>query len=197
MATERKAVIDRKTAETQICIELNIDGSGKFQSNLNVPFLNHMLHLLTRHGLFDMTITGTGDVHIDDHHTVEDCGIVLGQVLKAALGDKTGIARYGTGSIPMEECLGRCVLDICNRPFMVYNVELGKTKVGTFDAELGEEFFRAFAFNAGITMHLDLLRGTNIHHILEALFKATGLALRQAVAIDPRITGVLSTKESI
>lgn len=197
MATERKAVIDRKTAETQIRIELNLDGSGRFESNLNVPFLNHMLHLLTRHALFDMTVTGTGDVHVDDHHTVEDCGIVLGQALKTALGDKQGIARYGTGAVPMEECLGRCVLDICNRPYMIYDVELPKVKIGTFDSELGEEFFRAFAFNAGITMHLDLLRGSNAHHILEALFKATGLALRTAVSVDPRISGVLSTKESI
>lgn len=197
MSQERRATVKRETAETQIQIDLNIDGSGKFESNLNVPFLNHMLHLLTRHALFDMTVCGAGDVHIDDHHTVEDCGIVLGQVLKVALGDKIGIARYGTGAVPMEECLGRCVLDICNRPFFVYDVALAKTKVGTFDVELGEEFFRALAFSAGITMHLDLLRGTNAHHILEALFKATGLALRHAVAIDPRITGVLSTKESI
>ncbi|MDD4279309.1 MAG: imidazoleglycerol-phosphate dehydratase HisB [Candidatus Sumerlaeales bacterium] len=197
MNSPRLASHSRKTAETDIHIKLNIDGSGKFSSTIDIPFFNHMLNLLTRHALFDIEISGKGDLDVDAHHTVEDCGIVLGMLVREALGTKEGIARYGFAMVPMEECLSRCVLDLCDRPYLVFDATVQKTKVGTFDAELAEEFFRAFAFNCRMTMHLELLRGSNVHHILESLFKALGLALRQAVTVDQRISGVLSTKETI
>ncbi len=194
---DRFATQSRKTTETSITIELNVDGSGTFSSALDIPFFNHMLNLLTRHALFDLKISGIGDTEVDAHHSVEDCGIVLGKTLREALGDKTGISRYGIAYVPMEECLARCVLDLCDRPFLTFNIDVPKAKIGEFDAELAEEFFRAFANNGGMTIHLDLLRGNNLHHMLESLFKATGLALRQAVTIDSRIKGVLSTKDTI
>ena len=194
---DRFATQSRKTTETSITIELNVDGSGTFSSALDIPFFNHMLNLLTRHALFDLKISGIGDTEVDAHHSVEDCGIVLGKTLREALGDKTGISRYGIAYVPMEECLARCVLDLCDRPFLTFNIDVPKAMIGEFDAELAEEFFRAFANNGGMTIHLDLLRGNNLHHMLESLFKATGLALRQAVTIDSRIKGVLSTKDTI
>lgn len=193
-ASSRIAELTRNTNETQITARVNLDGTGQCTCDLGVPFFAHMMNLLARHALMDIELTGKGDIEIDAHHTVEDAGITLGQAIKAALGDRAGIERYGEGSIPMEECLARCVLDLCNRPFIVYNADIPRTKVGDFDAELGEEFFRALAFNAGITMHIDLLRGGNVHHMLEAIFKAVGLALGRAANRNPRIQGVLSTK---
>lgn len=191
---KRQAHLQRVTSETQLEISLLIDGEGKFSGNLGVPFFEHMLNLFARHALIDLEIKGKGDIEVDAHHLVEDVGITLGQVLKNALGSKAGIERYGSSAVPMEETLARCVLDICNRPYLHYDVEIPKAKVGNFDVELAEEFFRAFAFNAGITMHVSLLYGKNLHHILEAIFKAAGRALSQAMAYNPRIQGVLSTK---
>lgn len=193
----REARVARRTNETEISIRLIVDGSGKFSGTIGVPFFEHMLNLFTRHALFDIEIAGKGDVQIDAHHTVEDAGIVLGQALREALGDKKGIERYGTAYVPMEESLARCALDICNRPFLRFDAEVPKAKVGEFDAELAEEFMRAFVMNAGITMHLSLLCGSNVHHILEAMFKAAGRALGQAVTVNPRISGVFSTKGSL
>ncbi|MGI8906772.1 MAG: imidazoleglycerol-phosphate dehydratase HisB [Candidatus Sumerlaeaceae bacterium] len=194
-AGTRQADVRRETKETQIRVRLNLDGSGLCSCSVPVPFFAHMLDLLAKHSLIDMELEGTGDVHIDAHHTVEDVGIVLGQALKAALGDRAGIERYGEAYVPMEESLARCVLDLCNRPFLRYDAQLPKAKIGEFDAELAEEFFRAFAYNAGITMHLALLTaGGNLHHVVEAMFKAVGRALGKAVTKNPRIKGVLSTK---
>lgn len=190
----RTAEVSRDTAETSIRAQVNLDGTGQCTCDLGVPFFAHMMNLLARHALMDISLTGKGDLEIDAHHTVEDAGITLGQALRQALGDRAGIERYGEAYVPMEETLARCVLDLCNRPFLVFNAEIPKAKVGDFDAELAEEFFRALAFNAGITMHLDLIRGGNVHHMLEALFKAVGRALAKAMAPNPRISGVLSTK---
>lgn len=194
----RTAKFSRKTNETKLDIELNLDGSGEFTCDLNIPFFEHMLNLFARHALMDLKVTGRGDVEIDGHHTVEDTGIVLGQALKQALGEKSGIERYGHAYVPMEESLGRCVIDLCNRPFLSFVADIPKAKVGEFDAELAEEFFRAFAMNLGATMHLELLTtGGNVHHQLESLFKATGLAFGRAAARNPRIRGVLSTKGAL
>lgn len=192
--SERTAEIKRETKETQLRVRVNLDGSGKCQCDLGVPFFAHMMDLFARHALLDLEITGKGDTEIDYHHTVEDAGITLGQAVKLALGDKSGIERYGEAYVPMEETLVRCVLDLCNRPYLCFDAEVPKAKIGEFDAELAEEFFRAFAFNAGITMHLSLLASGNLHHVLEAMFKATGRALGKASALNPRIQGVLSTK---
>jgi imidazoleglycerol-phosphate dehydratase len=193
----RYAEITRTTQETQITMRLAVDGQGRFTGTIGVPFFEHMLNLFTRHAHFDLHIEGRGDLEVDAHHTVEDAGIVLGQALKQALGDKAGMARYGTAYVPMEETLARCVLDICNRPYLRFDAQIPKTKVGEFDAELCEEFMRAFCVNAGITMHITLLHGANVHHILEAIFKAVGRALGQAVARDPRVHGVFSTKGAL
>ncbi|MCX7624639.1 MAG: imidazoleglycerol-phosphate dehydratase HisB [Candidatus Sumerlaeaceae bacterium] len=190
----RVAEMSRQTNETQLSIRVNLDGSGKFSSTLGVPFFEHMLDLFSRHALMDLSIHGKGDLQIDAHHTVEDVGIVLGQAVRQALGGKAGIQRYGEAYVPMEEALVRCVLDLCNRPYLRYEVPVPKSKVGEFDVELAEEFFRAFAFNGGITMHVHLFYGSNLHHILEAAFKAVGRAFGKATSYDPRIVGVLSTK---
>lgn len=184
----------RETSETELLVRLNVDGSGKFSGDIGVPFFEHMLNLFARHSLMDLEIDGRGDTEVDAHHLVEDTGIVLGQALKQALGAKQGIERYGEAYVPMEETLVRCVLDLCNRPYVRYDAQLPKAKTGGFDVELAEEFFRAFAVNAGITMHITLLYGSNLHHILEAMFKAVGRALAKAAAANPRIQGVLSTK---
>jgi imidazoleglycerol-phosphate dehydratase len=193
-AAPRSARAQRDTRETKLAVFLNIDGQGAFNGNVGVPFFEHMMDLFARHSLMDIEIDGRGDVHVDAHHTVEDVGIVLGQTFKTAIGDKAGIERYGEAYVPMEEALARCALDICNRPYLHFDVRVPKTKVGNFDAELAEEFFRAFAFNAGITMHITVFYGKNLHHILEAVFKAVGRALQQATSHNPRICGVLSTK---
>ncbi len=190
----RTAEIQRKTKETDIDLKLNLDGDGVLDCTLGLPFFEHMLSLFTRHALIDITLKGQGDIEVDWHHTVEDVGICLGQAFHNAIGDKKGIERYGTAFVPMEETLAYCVLDICDRPFLKFNVDYGRERVGPYDAELTEEFFRAFCVNARITMHLTLVSGSNLHHIHEALFKSAGLALRRALQNNPRIKSVLSTK---
>ena len=194
----RSASRERKTKETQLKVALNLDGSGRFSGAVGVPFLEHMLDLFARHGLFDLTLEGRGDVQIDPHHTTEDLGIVLGECFAEAVGDKQGINRYGHAYVPMDEALARAAVDLSNRPFLVWNVELGpKEKIGEYEAELSEEFWRAFAMNARVTLHLELLYGSNSHHKQEALFKAAGRALSAAVADNPRVTGVPSTKGTL
>ena len=194
----RKAKIERKTKETQISVELNIDGTGKYEIMTPIPFLDHMLTLMCKHGLFDVRLKAKGDVEIDDHHTVEDTGIVLGKVLKEALGGMQGITRYGQASVPMDEAMAQVALDISGRQYLVYNVAFPKkTKLRDFDPDLIEDFLQAFASSAGITLHVTVLYGRNTHHIIEAVFKALGRALKQAVSLDPRVKGVPSTKGSL
>ena len=178
----RRAEITRKTAETDITVEIDLDGSGSYDNRTGVGFFDHMLDQLARHALIDMTVRATGDLHIDDHHTVEDTGIALGQALTQALGDKRGIRRYGACLLPMDDALVRAALDLSGRPFLVWNVDLPTAKIGTFDTELLREFFQAFATHGGITLHVDMLHGVNSHHIAEAAFKAVALALREAVS---------------
>jgi imidazoleglycerol-phosphate dehydratase len=190
----RKASIERITKETQIKLTLEIDGRGEAKIYTSVPFLDHMLDLFTRHGLFDLQIEAKGDIDIDFHHTVEDIGIVLGQAFREALGDKKGIRRYGQASVPMDETQAGVAIDLSGRPYMVYNVKLPKVKIGEFDVELAREFFQAFANNAGANLHINVLYGDNVHHILEACFKGMARALDMATQVDPRIEGVLSTK---
>lgn len=192
--SERKASVERNTKETQLRVSVDFDGAGKFEGKVGVPFLEHMLDLLARHGKIDIVIGGQGDTQIDPHHTVEDLGIVLGQAFDKALGDKRGITRFGAACIPMEETLARCVVDVCGRPYLYYQVEMVKERIGDYDAELTEDFFRAVAMNAGLTLHLELLYGKNSHHVVEALFKAFARAMRQAVSIDPTTQGIPSTK---
>jgi imidazoleglycerol-phosphate dehydratase len=190
----RKASIERITKETQIRLSLDLDGKGKAKICTSVPFLDHMLDLFTRHGLFDMEVEAKGDIDIDFHHTVEDIGIVLGQAFKEALGDKRGIHRYGQATVPMDETLAAVAIDLSGRPYMVYNVRIPKVKIGEFDVELVREFFQAFVNNCGANLHINVMYGENVHHILEACFKAAARALDQATQVDPRIEGVLSTK---
>lgn len=193
-AAARRATLKRDTRETQIGLTLDVDGTGVFTGGVGVPFFEHMMNLFTRHALMDIDLQGRGDTEVDAHHTVEDVGIVLGQALKEALGERKGIARYGEASVPMEETLSTCVLDLCNRPYLRFDVALPKASIGNFDAELVEEFMRAFAFNAGITMHISVPYGGNLHHVAEAVFKSVGLALSRAVAPNPRVHGVFTTK---
>jgi imidazoleglycerol-phosphate dehydratase len=190
----RKGSIQRTTAETDIHLELVLDGKGKAAIATAVPFLDHMLTLFSVHGFFDLTVNGKGDIQVDDHHTVEDTGICLGQAFKEALGDKGGIGRYGDCCLPMDETLVRVVVDISNRPYIHYNVTIPDRKIGTFDAALAKEFLRAFAQHAGITLHVDLLHGENGHHIVEAVFKGLGRAMKQAVREDKTLSGALSSK---
>ena len=180
------AKITRKTAETDISVEINLDGTGIYDNQTGVGFFDHMLDQLARHALIDMTVRATGDLHIDDHHTVEDTGIALGQALAQALGDKRGIRRYGACLLPMDDALVRAALDLSARPYLVWNVEMPTAKIGAFDTELVREFFQAFATHGGITLHVDKLHGINSHHIAEAAFKAVARALREAVETDPR-----------
>ncbi|SDC34306.1 imidazoleglycerol-phosphate dehydratase HisB [Ruegeria marina] len=182
----RRASISRQTAETRITVEIDLDGTGTYDNRTGVGFFDHMLDQLARHSLIDMTIRAEGDYHIDDHHTVEDTGIALGQALAQALGDKRGIRRYGECHLPMDDAQVRCALDLSGRPFLVWNVTLPTQKIGTFDTELVREFFQAFSTHGGITLHVDQLHGLNSHHIAEAAFKAVARALRQAVEPDPR-----------
>ncbi len=190
----RTAQIHRQTEETDIDLSLNLDGRGQHRIDTPVPFLNHMLTHMAVHGYFDLTVTARGDVEIDDHHTVEDIGIVLGQALRQALGDKAGIARYASQTVPMDEALVLTAIDISGRGLLVYDVSFPQARIGRFDAELVEEFLRALATNADLTLHIKLLHGRNAHHIAEAIFKALGQILGQAVALDPRREGVPSTK---
>ena len=194
----RQVEVTRNTSETQVSITLNLDGSGLAKLNSGVPFLDHMLDQIARHGMFDLTIEAKGDTHIDDHHTVEDIGITLGQALAKAVGDKAGLSRYGHSYVPLDETLSRVVIDLSGRPELEFHVPFTRARIGTFDVDLSIEFFRGFANHAGMTLHIDNLRGVNAHHQMETVFKAFGRALRMAVAIDPRALGIVpSTKGSL
>ena len=191
----RKGTVKRKTKETDVEIEIDLDGAGRGSIATGIGFLDHMLDLLARHSRIDIAVRAKGDLHIDHHHTTEDVGIALGQAVKQALGDMRGITRYADVQVPMDEALTRVAIDISGRPFLVFRAEFVRDKVGTFDTELVQEWFQAFAMNAGITLHAEVLYGTNDHHIAESCFKGLARALRSAVAIDPRAAGeVPSTK---
>ncbi len=191
----RKSTVERRTKETEITVSVNLDGSGKAEISTGVGFFDHMLEQVARHGLVDLTIEAKGDTHIDDHHTVEDVGIALGQALKQALGEMKGVTRYADTHLPMDEALTRCAIDLSGRPYLVWNVEFSRAKIGEFDTELFREFFQALAQNAGMTLHIETLYGRNNHHIAESCFKAFARSLRAAVAIDARQEGrVPSTK---
>ncbi len=190
----RKAEIQRKTNETDIRLELSLDGEGALNGLTHIGFFDHMLHSFVRIGLFDLKLEVTGDTHIDDHHTVEDVGIVLGQGIRKAIGDKKGIQRYGSTILPMDEVLVLVAVDLGGRPYFSFDVDLPFGKVGSFDTELVEEFFKSVAFNAQMNLHMKVLSGSNVHHIIEALFKAFGKALDQATQKDERIKHVMSTK---
>lgn len=186
MDQARKATIERKTKETQITLSLTVDGSGKSEISTGIGFFDHMLDLFTHHGLFDLTLSVKGDLDVDYHHTVEDVGICLGQAFREAIGDARGIERYASGYLPMDEALCRVAIDISNRPHLDFHCDMPKTKVGTFDVELTEEFFRAFVNNSRLTMHMDILRGSNLHHLIEACFKGFGFYLKKASTRDPK-----------
>ena len=190
----RTAAIERITKETRIKLSLTVDGSGIAAICTSVPFLDHMLNLFARHGLFDLDVEASGDIDIDFHHTVEDIGIVLGEAFKQALGEKKGIRRYGQSTVPMDETLASVAVDISGRPYLVYHVNLPKVKLGEFDVELAREFFQAFANHCGLNLHINVMYGDNVHHIIEACFKAFARALDSASQLDPRVEGVMSTK---
>jgi imidazoleglycerol-phosphate dehydratase len=198
MTGGRQGRVERKTRETEIAVQLGIDGTGASKVTTPIPFYSHMLEAWSKHGLMDLAVDAHGDVEVDQHHTVEDVGIVLGQALKQALGDKKGIVRFGTGTIPMDETLVSAAVDCSGRPFLVFDVPVARARVSNFDLDLLQEFFRAFAFNAEITLHVTMHYGHNLHHITEAVFKAVGRALAQATRHDPRIAGILpSTKGTL
>lgn len=195
---QRTANIQRNTLETQISVHLNLEGGGCAQLQTGLPFLEHMLEQVAKHGLFDIAIEAKGDVHIDDHHTVEDIGISLGQAFKQALGDRAGIQRYGYAFVPLDEALSRVVIDFSGRPGMEYGVSYPRARIGHFDVDLFQEFFQGFVNHAQMTLHIDNIRGRNAHHIAETIFKAFGRALRMAVAVDPRMANQIpSTKGSL
>jgi imidazoleglycerol-phosphate dehydratase len=194
----RKADITRKTAETDISVSVNLDGTGSYAVKTGIGFFDHMLDQLSRHSLIDITLSAVGDLHIDDHHTVEDCGIALGQALARALGDKRGIYRYGQCNLAMDDAQVATALDLSARPYLVWNAAFPTAKIGTFDTELVREFFQAFSTHAGITLHVDQIHGINSHHIAEAAFKSVARALRQAIEQDPRQAGAIpSTKGAL
>ena len=198
MTNKRTATVTRQTKETSISVELNLDGTGQASLKIGVPFLEHMLDQVARHGMFDLTINAKGDLEIDAHHTVEDVGITMGQALAGALGDKKGIFRYGHAYVPLDEALSRVVLDCSGRPGLEYMVDYPRARVGDFDVDLVYEFFQGFVNHAQVTMHIDNIRGRNAHHIAETIFKAFGRALRMAVEIDPRMKGITpSTKGTL
>ena len=190
----RRAEIERKTAETQISIKLNLDGEGTCDIATGIGFLDHMLTLLAKHSFMDLTVKAKGDLEVDSHHTVEDIGIVLGEALQEALGDKAGIHRYGNCFIPMDETLAQVCLDFSGRPFLVFGAEIPKIRLENYDTEMTEEFFRAVAMHCGLTLHIRVLYGSNVHHIIEAIFKAFARAVTEATAVDPRVKGVMSSK---
>ncbi|HEX6182973.1 MAG TPA: imidazoleglycerol-phosphate dehydratase HisB [Pyrinomonadaceae bacterium] len=192
--TTREAEVRRRTKETDVRVRLGLDGTGRASVSTGVAFLDHMLELFAKHGLFDLEVECRGDLHIDDHHSVEDVAISLGQALAQALGDKAGVARYGSAYVPMDEALCRAVVDLSGRFYLVYAVETRRQTIGNFSVELAEHFWRSLAEAARCNLHIDCLRGRNTHHILEGTFKAVARALRQAVERDPRVTGVPSTK---
>lgn len=194
----RTASVERDTKETRIAASVNLDGSGSYDVKTGIGFLDHMLEQLSRHSLIDVTLRAEGDLHIDYHHTTEDTGIALGQALAQALGERRGIRRYGAALIPMDETLTRVALDLSNRPYLIWKVDFSRDKLGDFDTELFKEWFQAFAFNAGLTLHVETLYGTNNHHIVESAFKGLARALREAIEIDPRkADAVPSTKGSL
>lgn len=194
----RRSTLTRTTAETDVSVTIDLDGSGTYDNQTGVGFFDHMLDQLARHSLIDMTIRAAGDLHIDDHHTVEDVGITLGQALTQALGDKRGIRRYGACLLPMDDAQVRTALDLSARPFLIWNVAMPTAKIGNFDTELVREFFQALATHGGITLHIDMLHGLNSHHIAEATFKSVARALREAVEVDPRKSAdIPSTKGAL
>ena len=196
--SDRKAIVSRDTLETQITVSLNLDGTGASNLNTGVPFLDHMLDQIARHGLIDLDIQAKGDLHIDDHHTVEDVGITLGQAIAQAVGDKKGMTRYGHSYVPLDEALSRVVIDFSGRPGLELHVPYTRARIGTFDVDLTIEFFRGFVNHAGVTLHIDNLRGINAHHQVETVFKAFGRALRMACEVDERAVGQIpSTKGSL
>ncbi|MEM6668755.1 MAG: imidazoleglycerol-phosphate dehydratase HisB [Pseudomonadota bacterium] len=194
----RKARVERKTTETSISVELNLDGTGVYDVKTGVGFFDHMLEQLSRHSLIDLTVQADGDLHIDDHHTVEDVGIAIGRAMLDAFGDGTGVRRYGSCLLPMDDALTRCALDISKRPYLVWNVEFPTQKIGAFDTELVREFFTALAMNGGLTLHVETLHGVNSHHIAESCFKSVARSLREALETDPRKSDVSpSTKGTL
>ena len=196
--SQRTAQVERNTLETQIKININLDGTGKALFQTGVPFLDHMLDQVARHGLIDLEINAVGDLEIDAHHTVEDVGITLGQAFAKALGDKKGIVRYGHAYVPLDEALSRVVIDFSGRPGLFYEVNYPRGMIGTFDVDLFREFFQGFVNHAGVSLHIDNLKGNNAHHIAETIFKALGRAIRMAITADPRMAGIMpSTKGSL
>jgi len=196
--TQRTATVERNTLETQIKIEINLEGTGKASFLTGVPFLDHMLDQVARHGLIDMDIDAKGDLEIDAHHTVEDIGITLGQAFAKALGDKKGIVRYGHSYVPLDEALSRVVIDFSGRPGLFYDVDYPRGMIGSFDVDLFREFFQGFVNHAGVSLHIDNLKGSNAHHVAETIFKALGRAIRMAITADPRMAGIMpSTKGSL
>lgn len=193
----RKADVQRKTNETDIRLSIQLEGEGQYEISTGVPFLDHMLELFARHGFFNLSVQASGDIAIDDHHTVEDVGLALGQALREALGDKHGIRRFGAASVPLDEALVECVVDLSGRPFLAYNLEIQQERVGNFSTELIHDFFLALTNQVGMNLHLNMAQGRNPHHIIEAAFKAFARALSSAVEHDPRVQGVLSTKGSL
>jgi len=193
----RRARVERKTKETEILVELDLDGAGTSEIETGIPFLNHMLEIFSRHGLFDLKIKAKGDIEVDYHHTVEDVGLTLGQAFKEGLGDKQGICRFGEASVPLDETLAQAVVDLGGRPYLSYKVKIRPGRVGGFDTDLPQEFFRALANQLSMNLHINVLQGENPHHIIEACFKALARAMERATRVDPRIRGVLSTKGSL
>ena len=193
----RTATVSRKTGETDITVTINLDGSGRAQVNTGIGFFDHMLNSFARHGLFDLTVTADGDLEVDCHHTIEDTGIVLGEAIKEALGDKAGIRRFGYFLLPMDEALVLCAVDLSGRPYLVMDAQFAGERVGGFDTQMVHEFFYAVSYSCGMNLHLRELSGSNDHHVIEAMFKAFGKALDQAVSYDERINGVFSTKGSL
>jgi imidazoleglycerol-phosphate dehydratase len=194
---DRTAKVDRKTKETDITVDLNLDGSGKAEIQTGMPFFNHMLEIFARHGLFDLKLRAKGDIDVDYHHTVEDVGLTLGQAFKEGLGDKQGICRFGEASVPLDETLAQVVVDLSGRPYLSYNVKIRPGRVGDFDTDLPHEFFQALVNQLGMNLHINMIQGENPHHIIEACFKALARAMERATRVDPRIQGVLSTKGSL
>ncbi len=196
-APPRTAAVERKTRETSVSVELALDGSGRGEARTGVPFLNHMLESFARHGFFDLTIKAEGDLHIDDHHTVEDVGIVLGRAFREALGDRSGIKRFGEASVPLDEAVCTAIVDISGRSYLGYNVQISQERVGNFQTELVHDFMKALTDEVGMNLHLNLVSGRNPHHIIEATFKALARAMDHATQPEPRLKGVLSTKGTL
>ena len=194
----RQARIERRTRETEVLLHLSLDGGGAYKVETTIPFLNHMLEAMAKHGLMDLTVDARGDTEVDLHHTVEDVAICLGKAFKEALGDAQGIVRYGSAFVPMDEALVSAVVDCSNRPYLVFNAPIGHAKIGNFDVGMVQHFLRSFTLNAGVTLHVNLHHGENLHHIIEAIFKAFGRALSEATRLDPRVAGAIpSTKGSL